>query len=121
MKNTNITFIDSQLFSFITVLILFYSWSSKVPAVLLGGGANFTVQTSSPVLETRIFVWDCTLLRNLLAERTKILVLALFFYVQTGSGAHPGPCQMGIGGPFPGGKARPERNADHSPHLVPRS
>jgi len=28
---------------------------------------------------------------------------------------------MGIGGPFPGGKARPGRDADHSPHLVPRS
>jgi hypothetical protein len=31
--------------------------------------------------------------------------------VQTGSGAHP----MGTGGPFPGGKARPGRDADHSP------
>jgi hypothetical protein len=28
---------------------------------------------------------------------------------------------MGTGGPFPGGKARPGRDADHSPHLVPRS
>jgi hypothetical protein len=28
---------------------------------------------------------------------------------------------MGTGGPFPGAKARPERNADHSAHLVPRS
>jgi hypothetical protein len=25
------------------------------------------------------------------------------------------------GGPFPGGKVRPGRDADHSPHLVPRS
>jgi hypothetical protein len=31
--------------------------------------------------------------------------------VQTGSGA----CTMGTGGPFPGGKARPGRDADHSP------
>jgi hypothetical protein len=31
------------------------------------------------------------------------------------------PVQMGTGGPFPGGKARPRRDADHSPHLVPRS
>jgi hypothetical protein len=38
-----------------------------------------------------------------------------------GSGAHPVPCPMGTGGPFPGGKARPGRDADHSPHLVPRS
>jgi hypothetical protein len=35
--------------------------------------------------------------------------------VQTGSGAHPACCPMGTGGPFPGGKARPERDADHSP------
>jgi hypothetical protein len=42
-------------------------------------------------------------------------------YVQTGSGAHPTSCTMGTGGPFPGGKARPGRDADHSPHLVPRS
>jgi hypothetical protein len=41
--------------------------------------------------------------------------------VQTGSGAHPATSPMGTGGPFPGGKARPGRDADHSPHLVPRS
>jgi hypothetical protein len=35
--------------------------------------------------------------------------------VQTGSGAHPAFCPMGTGGSFPGGKARPGRNADHSP------
>jgi hypothetical protein len=35
--------------------------------------------------------------------------------VQTGSGAHPASCTMGAGGPFPGGKARPGRDADHSP------
>jgi hypothetical protein len=35
--------------------------------------------------------------------------------VQTGSGAHPASCTMGIGDPFPGGKARPGRDADHSP------
>jgi hypothetical protein len=36
-------------------------------------------------------------------------------YVQTGSGAHPASCKMGTGGPFPWGKARPGRDADHSP------
>jgi hypothetical protein len=36
-------------------------------------------------------------------------------YVQTGSGAHPASYPMGIGGPFPGGKARPGRDTDHSP------
>jgi hypothetical protein len=37
--------------------------------------------------------------------------------VQTGSGAHPASCTMGTGGggPLPGGKARPGRDADHSP------
>jgi hypothetical protein len=38
--------------------------------------------------------------------------------VHTGSGAHPASYAMGIGGPFPGGKARPGRDGDHSPHLV---
>jgi hypothetical protein len=42
--------------------------------------------------------------------------------VQTGSGALPASCTMGTGGgPFPGAKARPRRDANHSPHLVPRS
>jgi hypothetical protein len=35
--------------------------------------------------------------------------------VQTGSGAYPACCIMGTGGSFPGGKARPGRDADHSP------
>jgi hypothetical protein len=35
--------------------------------------------------------------------------------VQTGSGVHPASCTVGNGGPFSGGKARPERDADHSP------
>jgi hypothetical protein len=38
--------------------------------------------------------------------------------VQTGSLAHPASCPMGTGGSFPEGKARPGRDADHSPHLV---
>jgi hypothetical protein len=41
--------------------------------------------------------------------------------VQTSSGSHPVSYPMGTGGPFPGGKARPGREADHSTHLVPRS
>jgi hypothetical protein len=36
-------------------------------------------------------------------------------YVQTGSEAYPASCTMGTGGPFPGAKARPVRDADHSP------
>jgi hypothetical protein len=35
--------------------------------------------------------------------------------VQTGSGAHPASCPMGTAVPVPGGKARPGRDADHSP------
>jgi hypothetical protein len=34
--------------------------------------------------------------------------------VQTGSGAHPDPCPMGTRGSFPGGKARPGCDANHS-------
>jgi hypothetical protein len=36
------------------------------------------------------------------------------FCVQTGSGAHAASCTKGTGGPFPGAKARPGRDADHS-------
>jgi hypothetical protein len=35
--------------------------------------------------------------------------------VQTGSEAHLASCTMGTGSPFPGGKARPGRDADYSP------
>jgi hypothetical protein len=35
--------------------------------------------------------------------------------VQTGSGAHQASCTVGTGGPFPGGKARPGRDVNHSP------
>jgi hypothetical protein len=35
--------------------------------------------------------------------------------VQTVSGAHPASYPMGTWGPFPRGKARPGRDADHSP------
>jgi hypothetical protein len=41
--------------------------------------------------------------------------------VQTSSEAHPASCTVGTGGPFPGAKARTGHDADHSPHLVPRS
>jgi hypothetical protein len=35
--------------------------------------------------------------------------------VQTGSEVHPASCPVGTGGSFPGGKARPKRDADHPP------
>jgi hypothetical protein len=37
------------------------------------------------------------------------------FCVQNGSGAHPASCTLGTEVPFPVGKARPGRDADHSP------
>jgi hypothetical protein len=40
--------------------------------------------------------------------------------VQTGSGAHPASCPMGTAGSFPGGKARPGRDAD-ADHSLPSS
>jgi hypothetical protein len=40
--------------------------------------------------------------------------------VQTDCWAHPFSCTKGTRGPFPGGKALPGRDADHSPHLMPR-
>jgi hypothetical protein len=42
-------------------------------------------------------------------------------FFKTGSGAHPTSCTVGSRGTFLGGNARPGRDADHSPHLVPRS
>jgi hypothetical protein len=41
--------------------------------------------------------------------------------VQTGTEAHPASYPMSTGGLFPGGKARPGRDADHSRYLVQRS
>jgi hypothetical protein len=38
--------------------------------------------------------------------------------VQTGSGAYPASCIMGTGVPFPGDKARPGRDAIHSPLSI---
>jgi hypothetical protein len=35
--------------------------------------------------------------------------------VQTGSGTHPASCTKSTGGPLAGAKARPGRDADHSP------
>jgi hypothetical protein len=40
--------------------------------------------------------------------------------IQTGFGAHPDSSTAGTRDPFSGAKARPRRDADHSPHLVPR-
>jgi hypothetical protein len=42
------------------------------------------------------------------------ITFSFSFCVQTVSGVHPAFCTMGTGGPFPGGKARPGRDSDHS-------
>jgi hypothetical protein len=39
-------------------------------------------------------------------------------WVQASSGAHPASCTMGSGGPFPGAKEQPGRDADHSGGVV---
>jgi hypothetical protein len=41
--------------------------------------------------------------------------------VQTSSETHPASYSMDTGGPSPRGKAWPGRDADHSPHLAPKS
>jgi hypothetical protein len=41
--------------------------------------------------------------------------------VHTGSEVHPASYPVVTGGSFPGVKARPGLDTDHSPHLVPRS
>jgi hypothetical protein len=46
---------------------------------------------------------------------------ALRHRVQTGSRADPDSCPMSTGGALSLGIKRPVREADHSPHLVPRS
>jgi hypothetical protein len=43
------------------------------------------------------------------------MIFPLASCVQTGSAAHLAYCTMGTGDPFPGAKARPGRDADHSP------
>jgi hypothetical protein len=45
---------------------------------------------------------------------------SLHHRVQNGSGAHPASYPMRTRGSFPGRVKRPGREADHSPHLVPR-
>jgi hypothetical protein len=58
---------------------------------------------------------DWTAGRSRFDPRQRQEIFPLNLYVQTGSGAHPDSCTMGTGVHFPGGKARPGRDADHSP------
>jgi hypothetical protein len=49
------------------------------------------------------------------------MILFCGLCVQTGAGAHSASCPMGTGGPLPEAKARPVRDADHSPPSMTRS
>jgi hypothetical protein len=53
--------------------------------------------------------------RSRFDSRQRIKDFSCSLCVQSGCGAHPASCTMGTGGPFPGDKARPGRDADHSP------
>jgi hypothetical protein len=69
---------------------------------------------------TNVILNSTTLLRaGRPGDRSSILGKGKDFssalYVQTSSEAHPASCTMGTGGPFPGIKARPGRDANHSP------
>jgi hypothetical protein len=46
---------------------------------------------------------------------TEVKDFSSTFCAQTSSEAHPASYPVGTRGPFPGDKARPERDADHSP------
>jgi hypothetical protein len=52
------------------------------------------------------------------AQSVQCLVTGSGLCVQTGSGAHPASCTVGTGGPFPGAKTRPERDADQELYLL---
>jgi hypothetical protein len=51
--------------------------------------------------------------RGSIPGRSKVFSFNLC--VQTGSGDHTASCTMGTGDPFPEAKARPGRDADHTP------
>jgi hypothetical protein len=53
--------------------------------------------------------------RSMFDPRQRWKYFSYILCVQTGPGAHPDSCTMGTGGPFTGAKARPGRDADHSP------
>jgi hypothetical protein len=76
-----------------------------------------SILLSSLNLYASIKVWEQVLVQSVAEAKGFSSSLC----VQTRSEAHPASCPMGTGGPFPGGKMRPRRDADHSPNLEPRS
>jgi hypothetical protein len=69
----------------------------------------------SPNTRPRKCNWNNDLTKGVMKFLRKEQFIFRRTTVQTGSGAHPASYPMGTGGPFPGGKGRPGRNADHSP------
>jgi hypothetical protein len=77
----------------------------------------FTVPTGAGVAQSvKCLTTDWTAGRSRFDPRQKQKHFFSSLCVQTGSEAHSASCSMGTGGPFPGAKARPGRDADHS-HL----
>jgi hypothetical protein len=78
-----------------------------------------THRTSPPVpMSTDVCIVSCCGLddrENEVRSPAEVKDFSSSLCVQTGSGAHPASCTVGTGGPFPGAKARPGRDADHSP------
>jgi hypothetical protein len=52
--------------------------------------------------------------RSRFDPRQRLKDFSCSLYVQTSSGAHPASCTMGTVGTFPGVKAQPEHDADHT-------
>jgi len=60
-------------------------------------------------------IWQDAFHMYYLTSLNRTYIFPLASYVQTRSGVHPASCTVGTGGPFSGAKARPRRDADHSP------
>jgi hypothetical protein len=92
----------------------------SIGAVVLCPAGTLHVPTV-PVLPRALSVFSSLVMysvyglddRSSIPDRDRIFPLSRC--VQTDSGADPASCTMGTGSPFPGGKARPVRDADHSP------
>jgi hypothetical protein len=76
---------------------------------------------------TKVFIYEASCISCILKDLTngvrspgETKDFSFTICVQTSSEAHSASCTMGTGDPLPGGKARPGRDAEHSPHLVPR-
>jgi hypothetical protein len=96
----------------------YIAWGMNTGSI--GGRSS---ETSSPNTDRNdINVYFGTRHLHRSARQGVVTVLFLrYLPAETSSEAHPASYAMGTGGPFPGVKTRPGRDADHSPHLVLRS